>query len=248
MAAALSAAGTVAIPTEDFLDRWVKFCNNTEAWDKAWKVLHSGIRIFVDISPTPEIRASVDFLWRYVLDARKFSWMLKWVKELQGMRTALRAPGDPRLARLRALVRFWFAGRWIFENLHICTKVLPNGKGNILQVKDPMRLNRLAKFCWQMALLSNLSVDLLVLSLTGGVESRRERLLRRLRLVNYFGDSMICWNMMQVPQMVSKAITGKERAFYDTWVGLNGCISALCQCYFVYPFPTRPKPILSKVA
>jgi len=218
----------------DNLDRWVQFCNNTEAWDKGWKVAHSGVRIFVDISPVA-YRANVDFLWRYILDARKLSWALKWIKEVQGARAALRAPGDAVAVKLRTAVRVWFAGRWIFENLHIMTKMLPNGKGNFLKVKDPMRLNRLAKFCWQMALLCNLAVDLRTLSIAKEPESAEAKKLRRMRLINYWGDSMICCNMMQVPQMVTKAILGEEKAFYDTWVGLNGCISALCQCYFVYP-------------
>lgn len=218
----------------DDLDRWVQFCNSTEAWDKAWKVAHSSVRILADIVPAKH-HAKVDFLWRYILDARKLSWALKWIKEVQGMRAALRGGGDPRLCQLRAAVRFWFAGRWLFENLHIMTKMLPEGKGNILQVKDPMRLNRLAKFCWEMALISNLAVDIMTLQLATQPESAEARKLRRLRLINYFGDSMICCNMMQIPQMVTKAVLGKEKAFYDTWVGMNGCAAALCQCYFVYP-------------
>ncbi|CAE8705407.1 unnamed protein product [Polarella glacialis] len=230
------------IPPDD-LDRWVQFCNNTEAWDKVWKVCHAGVRCFVNVVPNPELRANVDFMWRYILDGRKVSWMFKWIKELQGFRAALRQPGDDRVVRLRAMVRLWFAGRWIFENLHIMTKMLPNGKGNFLKVKDPMRLNRLAKFCWEGALLSNLAVDLMVLRIAKQPETAEERLLRRLRLVNYFGDSMICCNMMQVPQMVSKFLFGREMAFLDSWVGLNGTMAALCQCYFV--FPARPLPAIA---
>merc|ERR1712196_177894 len=89
----------------DDLDRWVQFCNNTEAWDKAWKVVHSGLRTCVNIAPTPELSRTFDFWWQSVLDARKFSWMGKWVKEIQGARAALRAPGDKRLVRLRAAIR-----------------------------------------------------------------------------------------------------------------------------------------------
>jgi len=228
-------AASTAIVQPDSLDRWVQFCNNTEAWDKVWKVAHSSVRVFVDLSPTEELRKTVDFFWRYILDARKLSWLFKWVKEVQGFRAALAAPGDPRVARLRALVRFWFAGRWIFENLHIMTKALPNGKGNILKVKDPMRLNRLAKFCWEMALLSNLAVDLFILKISKEPETPMAKKLRRMRLINYWGDSVICCNMMQIPQMVTKFLIGREMAFYDTFVGVNGAISALCQCYFVYP-------------
>lgn len=234
--------------TPDDLDRWVTFANNTEAWDKAWKVLHSSVRVLVDIVPERR-KADVDFLWRYILDARKLSWLLKWIKELHGMRLALRQPGDRRVARLRAMIRFWFAGRWIFENLHILTKVLPEGKGNFLQIEDPMRYNRAAKFCWEMALLTSLTVDLLVLKLTGFVESPLERRLRRLRLINYFGDSMICCNMMQVPQMVSKRLLGREMRFLDTFIGMNGVAAALCQCYFVFPArPTRMEALAAKAA
>lgn len=222
------------IPPDDF-DRWVQFCNNTEGWDKVWKVCHAGVRATVDFWPEGSLKKNADFLWRYILDGRKVSWAFKSIKEFQGMRLALRQPGDPRLSRLRAGVRFWFAARWFFENLHIFTKMLPEGKGNVLKLPDPMRLNRLAKFCWEMALLTNLAVDLLVLQISTTPETAEQRRLRRVRLLNYIGDTVTCLNMMQVPQMLSKKFLGKEKAFYDSFVGVNGTMAALCQCYLLYP-------------
>jgi len=241
-----SAGLKLAVPAEDDLDRWVKFCNSTEAWDKALKALGSGIRMFQDIVPSEETSKTIDFVWRYILDARKTSWMFKSVKEIQGIRAALRASGDRQLAQMRAMVRMFFAGRWLFENLHILTKVLPNGKGNIFKVQDPMRLNRLAKLCWQLALLTNLSVDMRALSLSEGKESEKDRKMRRLRLVNIICDSVLCCNILQVPQKISKTFLGKEKAFYNSFVGLNGLIAGLIQCYTVYP--AKPQPALTNSA
>eukprot|EP00927_Polykrikos_kofoidii_P034139 TRINITY_DN28979_c1_g1_i1.p1 TRINITY_DN28979_c1_g1~~TRINITY_DN28979_c1_g1_i1.p1 ORF type:complete len:274 (-),score=39.08 TRINITY_DN28979_c1_g1_i1:154-882(-) len=224
----------------DDLDRWVMFCNNTEARDKAWGVLHSGIRIFVNIVPA-HLRADVDFLWRYVLDARKTSWLLKWVREIQGFRAALRAPGDQRIARLRAAVRLWFGVRWLFENLHIASKMLPNGKGNVLKLNDPSRLNRLAKFCWLVALLHSFVIDTILMRTAGSGEKPEERKLRRLRFLSYSMDALVCVNLMQVPQEVTRRLLGKEKAFMDTFVGICGATSSLCGCYFAYP--ERPSPM-----
>lgn len=226
----------MALPP-DTLDRWTAFCNNTEAWDKAWKILHSSIRMSGGVCPV-WMADDVEFCWRYVLDARKLSWLLKWIKEIQGLRLALRQPGDRRVVLLRSAVRFFFAWRWIFENLHILTKVLPEGKGNFMQVKDPMVYNRAAKFSWELAILCSFASDLMVVAISKTPETAEEKRLRRLRAIQYFGDSLICANMCQVPQMVSRTLLGKQMVFYSSFVGLCGTVASILQCYFV--FPARP--------
>jgi hypothetical protein len=224
----------------DELERFAQFYNDKDKFDKLGKMIQFGIRMFVDIV-SKEMAADLDATWRFILDARKVAWMFKWVQEAQTVRTAARSSGDSITVALRTGQRFGLMVRWIFENLHIMVKLAPKQKLNVFSVKDPMTLNRMAKTTWFGALICGLLLDLKAEKAAQSDENKEQRKLRRMRIFQQVCDAQICINVMRIPQKVTLALIGKEKAYMESFVGLSGFIAAAFQCYFLYPALPAPK-------
>lgn len=217
---------------QDELDRFALFYNDKDKFDKLGKAIQFFLRTFINVVPA-EIAKDIDTTWRYILDARKVAWMFKWIQEAQTVRAAMRADGDPVVVRLRTLQRFSLMLRWFLENLHIMLKIAPKQKLNIFNVQDHMTLNRMAKGWWLTALIAGVLADQRTASTKP--ETSEQKKMRQLRLVQSFGDSQICFNVLAIPQKLTLALIGKEKAYMESYIGFCGFIAASLQCYFLYP-------------
>lgn len=218
----------------DELDRVVAFYNDKDKFDKFGKAIQFGIRSFVTVVH-PQLSRDLDLCWRYILDARKMTWLGKWVQEYHTMRAASRAQGDSVLVNLRVLQRGFLMVRWFLENLHVLTKISPAQKWDIIGWKDCMTPNRYAKGVWLSAISCAVLADLRSVQVAKAPETEEQKKMRRLRMIQCFGDAQVCLHVLQIPQKVSKRLMGRERSFMESYVGLSGCIAACLQCYFLYP-------------
>eukprot|EP00391_Amoebophrya_sp_Ameob2_P014109 CAMPEP_0178999858 /NCGR_PEP_ID=MMETSP0795-20121207/10331_1 /TAXON_ID=88552 /ORGANISM="Amoebophrya sp., Strain Ameob2" /LENGTH=288 /DNA_ID=CAMNT_0020692753 /DNA_START=136 /DNA_END=1002 /DNA_ORIENTATION=+ len=95
-------------------------------------------------------------LWNGLQTARCWSWMgksiIEWKTDIQTYENRV-MPAEVKYLHMAA--RFFFAGRWFFENWMILVKekcLLPRSKGGYLPLPDFPVLNRWAKRFWLAAL------------------------------------------------------------------------------------------------
>eukprot|EP00929_Paragymnodinium_shiwhaense_P050544 TRINITY_DN2543_c0_g1_i1.p1 TRINITY_DN2543_c0_g1~~TRINITY_DN2543_c0_g1_i1.p1 ORF type:complete len:228 (+),score=68.30 TRINITY_DN2543_c0_g1_i1:84-767(+) len=224
----------MAVVQQDELDRVVAFYNDKDKFDKFGKAIQFGIRSLINVVH-PQMSKDLDLFWRYILDARKMTWLGKWVQEYHTMRVASKAQGDQVLVKLRVMQRFFLMVRWGLENLHVLTKIQPAQRWDIIGWKDCMVPNRYAKATWLSAIICAILADFRAVQVQKGQETEEQKKMRRLRLIQCLGDSQVCLHVLQIPQKLSRTLIGREKAFLESYVGLCGCIAACLQCYFLYP-------------